>query len=139
MKPILLDTGFIVALLDRSEKHHKMCVDIVNNINRHFITCEAVITESCYLLRNFPKAQKAIIQNIANHIFDLQWNIVGNELRIIELMEKYKSVPMDFADACLVVMAENYNIKDILTLDSDFEIYKFNNNGRFFSFATHHF
>ncbi len=52
MKPVLLDTGVIVALLDRSERFHTRCVAAVEQINQQLVTCEAVVAESCYLLRN---------------------------------------------------------------------------------------
>lgn len=51
MKPVLIDTGCIVALLDRSERHHARCVEVVTHLTCPLVTCEAVIAESCYLLR----------------------------------------------------------------------------------------
>ena len=54
MIPVLLDTGVIVALMDRSESRHRACVRVVERLERPLVTCEAVIAESCYLLRRFP-------------------------------------------------------------------------------------
>ncbi len=56
MKPVLFDTGVIVALLDRSEKTHVACAEAVHSSEAPLITCEAVIAEACYLLRNLPGA-----------------------------------------------------------------------------------
>ena len=58
MKPILLDTGVIVALLDRSEKLHRQCAKAVRTLDAPLITCEAVMAESCYLVRNCPGHQR---------------------------------------------------------------------------------
>jgi uncharacterized protein len=65
MKPVLLDTGFIVALLDRSESFHKICARTIREVEVPLVTCEAVITESCYLLRSLSGASEAVIENIA--------------------------------------------------------------------------
>src|SRR5260370_33126755 len=61
VKPALLDTGVIVALLDRSEQFHQACSETVRNLEAPLVTCEAVIAESCYLLRNLPGAPEAVI------------------------------------------------------------------------------
>ena len=71
MKPVLLDTGFIVALLDRSESFHKTCARTVREVRAPLVTCEAVITESCYLLRNLSGASEAVLENIAAGIFQI--------------------------------------------------------------------
>ena len=131
IKPILLDTGVIVALLDRSEKHHAECAKIVSKLKRPLITCEPVIAEACYLLRKLRGAPEAVLANVENHIFQIPWMLFGNERRIIELLKKYTKVPMDFADACLVGMAEQFETAEILTLDSDFEIYKWKRKKEF--------
>ena len=75
MKPVLLDTGFIVALLDRSESLHKTCARTVREVEAPLVTCEAVITESCYLLRNLPGASEAVIENIAAGIFQVPFQL----------------------------------------------------------------
>ena len=124
IKPILLDTGVIVALLDKSERHHEECVKIVSKLKRPLITCEAVIAEACYLLRKLRGAPESVLLNVENHIFQIPWMLSGNESRIIELTKKYAKVPMDFADACLVSMAEQFESHEILTLDSDFKVYR---------------
>src|SRR5260370_33024604 len=71
VKPVLLDTGVIVALLDRSEKNHRRSVEAVNNITQPLVTCEAVIAESCYLLRDIAGAQDTILENVAKSSFQI--------------------------------------------------------------------
>jgi predicted nucleic acid-binding protein len=77
MKPVLLDTGFIVALLDRSERFHKACARTVREVEAPLVTCEAVITESCYLLRNLSGAPEAVIENIAAGIFQFLFSFLA--------------------------------------------------------------
>lgn len=69
MKPVLLDTSVIVALLDRSENLHEACAETVRELKAPLTTCEAVIAESCYLLRSLSGAPEAVIENIAAGIF----------------------------------------------------------------------
>ena len=130
-KPILLDTGVIVALLDKAEKHHKECVKVLSKLKGQLITCEPVITEACYLLRNQHGAPESILANIEKHVFQVPWMLSGNELRVIELMKKYSKVPMDLADACLVNMAEEFETSEILSLDSDFKVYRWKGKKEF--------
>ncbi len=130
-KPILLDTGVIVALLDRSERRHKECAKIVTKLKNPLITCEPVITEACYILRKLHGAPESILANVENHIFQIPWTLSGNEKQVSELLKKYSKVPMDFTDACLVSMAEHFDTGEILSLDSDFKVYKWKRKKEF--------
>lgn len=131
MKSVLVDTSGIVALLDRSERYHKKSVQSFEALTRPLITCEAVIAEACHLLRHSPGASEAILKNIQLRLITLPWTLSGRESRISALLKQYSKVPMDFADACLVCMAEDYGTGDILTLDSDFEIYRWSTRRAF--------
>ena len=131
MTPVLLDTGCIVAMLDRSAKHHEQCVEVVSAIDSPLITCEAVIAESCYLLRELPGAASAVLENVDNGVFLIPYRLTGNAAGVLRLMKKYADLPMDFADACLVDMAGDYQTGRILTLDSDFRVYRWAKNRPF--------
>jgi predicted nucleic acid-binding protein len=131
MKATLLDTGVIVALLDRDERHHLQCVDVVSDIVGPLITCEAVITEACYLLRRTHGAPEAVIKNVANGVFQTPVRLVDRAASIEKLLRKYRDVPMDLADACLVDLADQTDTGQILTLDSDFEIYRWHSRRKF--------
>ena len=131
MKPILIDTSVIVALLDRSEKHHEVCVDIIQSVNEPLITCEAVISEACYLLRRIRGASEAVIQNVAAGIIQIPFQISAHANEIIRTFRKYHDREVDFADACLIEMASQYSTSDILTLDGDFRIYRWGKNKAF--------
>ena len=131
MTPVLLDTGCIVALLDRSEKYHERCVEVVSEIGGVLATCEAVIAESCYLLRSLPAAVDAILDNVERGIFEIPFRLSTCSKPLRALLKRYASVPMDFADACLVCMADELTTSRILTLDRDFEIYRWRKARKF--------
>ncbi|MBI5761318.1 MAG: PIN domain-containing protein [Planctomycetales bacterium] len=124
MTPVLLDTGCIVALLDRSERHHEQCVEVLSALEAPLITCEAVIAECCHLLRQLPGAGAAVLENVERSVFLIPYRLTGNAAGVVKLMKRYANVPMDFADACLVDMAGDYQTGRILTLDRDFRIYR---------------
>jgi predicted nucleic acid-binding protein len=131
MKPVLLDTGFIVALLDRSENFHKTCARTVREVEAPLVTCEAVITESCYLLRNLSGASEAVIENIAAGIFQVPFQLSRDTTGVKQVLRKYKDRKIDLADACLVRLADQFGTGDILTLDQDFAIYRWGRNKPF--------
>lgn len=127
----MLDTGCIVALLDRSEQHHKHCAEVVASLDGPLITCEAAIAESCYLLRDLRGAAQAVLENVESGVFLIPYRLAGNAARLLRLMKKYGDVPMDFADACLVDLATQFEAGRILTLDADFRIYRWGRNRPF--------
>jgi predicted nucleic acid-binding protein len=131
MKPVLLDTGVIVALLDRSESFHRTCAQTVRAVEAPLVTCEAVIAESCYLLRNLSGASGAVIENIAAGIFQLPFQLSRDTAGVRQVMQKYKDRKIDLADACLIRLADEFGTADILTLDRDFAIYRWGKNKPF--------
>lgn len=125
MRSVLLDTGAFVALLDRSEKSHGRCVDFLMGFKGRLVTTEPVLTEAVYLLGPSVKAQKACIDFVLKGGAALLPQSGESLSRAGALMEKYGDVPMDFADATLVVLAEESGIEEIFTLDiSGFNIYR---------------
>ena len=131
MKPVLLDTGVIVALLDRSEKFHQSCADVVRDLEPPLVTCEAVIAESCYLLRNLPGAPEAVIENVVAGIFQIPFQLSRDADGVKQRLRKYCDRKIDLADACLIRLADEFETADILTLDKDFEIYRWGKNKPF--------
>jgi len=131
VKPVLLDTGVIVALLDRSERYHRACAETVRGLAAPLITCEAVIAESCYLLRNLPGAAEAIVENVAAGIFQLPFQLSREAPSLKRVLGKYRDRRIDLADACLICLADEFETPDILTLDADFEIYRWGRNKAF--------
>ena len=124
MKPVLLDTGVVVALLDRSERHHARCATVVTKLERPLVTCEAVIAESCYLLRRLSGADEAVLENVARRVFLIPFQLSRTATPVRNIMRKYSDQPADFADACLIQLADELNTGEILTLDRDFALYR---------------
>lgn len=131
MTPILLDTGPIVALLDRSERHHAICRETLESIDGPLVTCEAVIAEACYLLRNVKGAQNAILENVERGSFTVAFRLDASTKAVRTLMKRYAKLPMDLADGCLVAMADELGTGRILTLDSDFKVYRWGRSRTF--------
>ena len=131
MKPILLDTGVIVALLDRSERHHRACVKALDAVARPLVTCEAVIAESCYLLRGLRGAPDAVLENVARGTFQIALQLSGSVPYIQRVLRKYRGQEVDLAGACLIHLANQLRTGDILTLDRDFQVYRWSGNKRF--------
>jgi uncharacterized protein len=117
MGSILLDTGALVALLDRSESAHARCVEFFSSLRGRVFTTEPVLTEALYLLGPSVKAQHACIEFILKGGATLAPQSSTSLARAAVLMEKYRDIPMDFADATLVVLAEETGINEIFTLD----------------------
>jgi predicted nucleic acid-binding protein len=131
MKATLLDTGVIVALLDRDERHHVPCVETVSDLIGPLVTCEAVVAQACYLLRGTPGAPEAIIKNVANGVFQTPMRLTDQASAVEKLLRKYHDVPMALADACLVDLADQMDTGQLLTLDHDFEIYRWRSRRKF--------
>ena len=117
MHSIILDTGAFVALLDKSEKNHERCVECFKDFKGMILTTEPVLTETIYLLGQSLKAQKSTIEFILKGGATLVPQSMESLLRVIALMEKYRDIPMDFADATLVALAEETEIDEVFTLD----------------------
>lgn len=117
MHSALLDTGVFVALLDRSERNHQRCVDLFSAFEGKLLTTEPVLTETVYLLGPSVKAQRNAINFILKEGAILVPQSVASLTRASALMEKYSDIPMDLADATLVVLAEETGIREVFTLD----------------------
>jgi predicted nucleic acid-binding protein len=131
VKPVLLDTGVVVALLDRSERLHEACDKAVQEIEAPLITCEAVIAESCYLLRNLAGASESVVENIAAGIFQIPLQLSREAAGVKQILRKYRDRKIDLADACLIRLADEFGTADILTLDGHFAIYRWGRNKAF--------
>lgn len=117
MRSVLFDTGVFVALLDKSEKNHERCVAFLKEFRGRLFTTEPVLTETIYLLGSSIKAQRACIDFLLKGGATLIPQSRESLSRASALMEKYEDVPMDFADATLVSLAEEIDVVEVLTLD----------------------
>jgi predicted nucleic acid-binding protein len=124
----LLDTGVIVALFDSSERKHSACATALEAVSVPLVTCEAVIAESCYLLRKLPGAAGTVLENVAKGAFQLPFQLSRDAESIQRIFRRYRDREVDLADACLVHLANELRTGEILTLDRDFEIYRWGVN-----------
>lgn len=113
-----------MALLDRSERNHAACAEAIEESAAPLVTCEAVIAESCYLVRKQTGAAEAILENVKTGAFRIPLQLSHAAGPLQRLFRKYRDREMDLADACLVYLAGELQTGDIFTLDSDFEIYR---------------
>ncbi len=128
----LLDTGPWVALLDRSESMHSTCLEWFKTFTGSLFSTEAVLTEVMYLLNFSVKAQTAALDFVLHAAVQLMPSDSDSLAVCRQFMEKYSDLPMDYADATLVCLAEETDITDIVTLDrKDFGIYRTGNQATF--------
>jgi len=128
----LIDTGVIVALVDRNDHWHRACVDVYNHTNLPLLTTEAVLAEVFHLTyRNLRDVAGVwtLLRSGAIHMVSMEHDELP-EVR--KLMEDYADHPMDFADATLVHLAARKGISLILTVDhDDFETYRIGGRKKF--------
>lgn len=126
INPTIADTGIIVAALNKREKYHAWTLDQMRRVIVPMLTCEAVITEACHLMRTEPNGKEDVLNLIDRGILKIDFSLETEVGAIKNLMTKYKNVPMDFADGCLVRMSELHENATVFTLDGDFWIYRKN-------------
>ena len=121
----ILDTGPWVALIDRSESKHSICVQWLKNYSGRLYSNEAVLTEVLYLLNFSVKAQSAAIDFVLKSVVEIIPSSVASLKKAKDLIKKYSDLPMDYADATLVCLAIDTGLRDIITFDEkDFNIYR---------------
>jgi len=114
---LLIDTGAFVALVDRSERAHGDCVAVLERWAGPILTTEAVLTETLHLLGPLWLPQRACLEFFTRGAFLLIPSSPDSLRRVADLMAKYRDLPMDFADATLVALAEESRTDQVFTLD----------------------
>jgi len=129
---VLIDAGPLVAILNRREQDHEVCVGALKKIKRPLLSTWMPVTEAMYLLDSSVDAQNALLEMIERGFLKIL-EIGASDLPPIRaLINKYNDQPMDFADATLVHVANREGLKEIFTLDRrDFSIYKMKQNRPF--------
>ena len=121
----LVDTGPLVAAIVPDDPWHAWARAQLESLPRPFGTCEAVVTEAMHLLRRRAEDQDLLLALFEDEVGQLL--SLGRELpRLRPMCRRYRSVPMSFADACLVRLSELHPRLPVLTLDSDFHVYRRN-------------
>lgn len=128
MPAAIVDTGPLVAFFDRAERHHRWVIERIEELDAPLLICEPVLAEAMHLLSRFPKTQDLLFAFLAEGTLRLAFRAEEHVTALRGLMAKYRDVPMSLADACVVRMAEIHDRHVVLTLDSDFTVYR--KNGR---------
>jgi len=124
MRAAILDTGPLVAFLDRAEQHHRWVTEQVADLDPPLLVCEPMLAEAMYLLGRFSEAHEALFGLLGNGALKIAFRIDEHVPALRKLHQKYRDRPMSLADACIVRMAEIYERHAVLTLDSDFTVYR---------------
>jgi predicted nucleic acid-binding protein len=124
MTAFLTDSGPLVALLDRSDEHHEWARNQFDLLPCPVWTCEGAIAEAAYLLHTARIPAWSVLSLIERGVVAVRFNLDASLDRVLSLMRKYADTPMDFVDACLVCMTEAKRDCRLVTLDSDFRIYR---------------
>lgn len=125
---IILDTGPLVAFLKQDERYHQWVVEQWKTIEPPLLTCEAVITESCFLMQRIHGGEDSILNLLKQGIVQINFDLEQEIEPVRQLLSRYSAVPMSLADGCLVRMTELHRGSSLLTFDSDFTIYRKNRN-----------
>ncbi|HEV2365520.1 MAG TPA: PIN domain-containing protein [Caulobacteraceae bacterium] len=128
MTAAIVDTGPLVAFLDRSERFHAWTSERFEELEAPLLVCEAVLAEAMHLLRRYPSAQDALMGLLDTGALEIDFQVSQHIAPVRALLAKYGDRPMSLADACIVRMAEINDRHAVLTLDSDFLVYR--KNGR---------
>jgi len=124
LNSILIDAGPLIALFDSSERHHQPIKAFLKEHPFRYVSTLAVFTEVSHMLDFSTDAQRDFYEWVMYKgvfISDINQNDMP---RLVELTGKYADLPMDFADATLVITAEKTGIREIISLDKDFDIYR---------------
>ena len=123
---IILDTGPLVAYINKNDRYHDWIMAQFATMKPPLFTCEAVLSESCFLLRNYSNGASSVLDLLKRELFTISFRLKDECSIVKALLNKYKNVPMSLTDGCLVRMAEQISDSVIFTLDSDFKIYRKN-------------
>ena len=123
---ILTDAGSLIALIDRGEVDHSRCVEALAQIALPLVTTWSALTEAMYILGEATAwvGQEALWRLIERGDLNVADLSPAVRARMRALMEKYRDVPMDLADASLVALAEEQGWSRVFTLDSEFHVYR---------------
>lgn len=121
---VILDTGPLVALVNRGDRHHAWAKTLWGEIEAPLITCEAVIAEACHLLRRFEGGSSVVFELLRRGAVALSFSLADEAPVVARMLKRYRNVPMSLADACLVRMSEIHDGSEVLTVDGDFRIYR---------------
>lgn len=114
---ILIDTGPLVALLNRHDAHHEACDEAAKSLRLPLLACWPVITEAAYLLRRSPDAVQSLLSHCDGSLFQLLPLDERDLPGVAELLIQYRDQRLDLADAVLLHLANREGIEQVFTID----------------------
>lgn len=124
----LLDTGPLVSFLASGLEHHAWAVEQWKALRPPLLTCEPVLTEAAFLLKREGRDTDAVFALLERGVIRIAIGIEREQADLRPLMRRYRNRPMSLADACLVRLSEIHSSAVVLTLDSDFRVYRRHGN-----------
>lgn len=124
----LLDTGPLVSFLASGLEHHAWVVEQWKHLRPPLITCEPVLTEAAFLLKREGHDPDPLFSLLERRVIRIGLAVEEQQADLRVLMRRYRNRPMSLADACLVRLSELHAAAEVLTLDSDFRIYRRHGN-----------
>ena len=124
----LLDTGPLVSYLASGLEHHEWAVEQWKQLRPPLLTCEPVLTEAAFLLKREGRDTDPLFELLARGVVSVALAVQEQKADLRALMRRYRNRPMSLADACMVRLSEIHSAGEVLTLDSDFRIYRRHGN-----------
>jgi predicted nucleic acid-binding protein len=121
---IIVDSGPLVALLVRTDRYHGWVVDRLRELRPPFLTCEPVLAEVAHLVRRIRHGLDRFVDLLRSDLLRVDFGVMAEREAIGRLLRKYADRPMSLADACLVRISELNDGASVLTIDSDFVVYR---------------
>lgn len=121
---ILLDSGPLVGFVSETDQHHNWALEIWNTLYQPLWTCEAVLSETIFLLQSDGVAIDSLLELFERGLVKIDFSVSDHQPEVWDLLRKYADQPMSLADACLVRMAEMHDNCQVLTTDKDFKVYR---------------
>lgn len=125
---VLLDTGPLVSFLASGLTHHRWVIEQWRRSRPPLLTCEPVLTEAAFLLKREGSDTDALFALLDRGVIRIALALQEEQADLRVLMRRYRDRPMSLADACLVRLSEIHPAAEVLTLDSDFRVYRRHGN-----------
>jgi hypothetical protein len=115
----ILDTSFLVSVTNPAEVHHAACLRVAETLHESLIVPQVVLPETTYLIAKYQG--EPVMQAFVKHLLSPAWRLeplqTADLARASDLLDRYADLKLDFADACIVALAERLNVRRVLTLD----------------------
>jgi len=116
----IADTGFLVAFLNRRDRHHDWAMRVAQDVDEPLVTCEAVLAETVFHVGSAEHVLALLREGLAQVDFDMK----SSQNRLETLAKRYADRRPDLADLCLICLSERFPSRPVITLDGDFRIYR---------------